>query len=235
MKSFEELNNRELSELTDEQIKHYNDLACAEFGAPLMPSRPVKPEPVEITGNLQVVEIGNWYFSPDDGAKVMAVLASATIYKRENWEKPYYGKLVTPSDYNYPKMTGETLLTAEQHDKHREELVKYREAVTQYDADKKAFDEAVKKRGDATDWIYKNLREAREDIAYRKSRIADFDEYFRLADGNRKTAIRFLLKAHTKLWDEIYTDLLTSLYPEFDAPSIRIELTTPKTVEAVQE
>jgi len=234
MKTFEELTNHEISELTDEQIKHYCDLACAEFGAPLMPPRPGKPEPVEIEGESHLVEIGNWYFSPDDGAKVMSVLASVTIHKRENWDKPYYCKIVTASDYDYPKMAGVAMLTAEQYDRHREELVKYREAVTQYESDRKAFDEAVKKRGEATDWIYKKLREARDDVSYRTTRIADFNEYFKLADGNRKTAIRFLLKAYPRLWDEAYGDLLLSLYPEFDREVLRGELTSPVPSEASQ-
>jgi len=227
MKVFDELTNQEISDLADDQIKHYCDLACAEFGAPLMPSRPVEPEKIEIEGELQLVEIGNWHFAPEDGGKVMAVLASTTIYKRENWDKPYYGKVLTSSDYNYPEMKPATMLTAEQHDRHREALVKYREDKKQHEEDKKAFDDAVKKRGEATNWIYEKLREARADISYRTARVGDFDEYFKLAGGVKETAMRFLLKAHPQLLEEQYGDLVQGLCPGYGT-EIEHQTSTPE-------
>lgn len=199
MKRFSDLNEAELTSLTDADIARYIDYACAENGVALLPTLPPAPQPVEFTPDAKLYQVDyHWSFATaEDAAKVVQVLNECRAIDT--------GYLQTPSSVtstvisgrkSAPSMSVQDAFSAELAAKLKDELAGAKQAEDIYAKAKKVYDAAVSERECYADEIRDKVANAWEVRNRREARQRDYDRYLELADGNADIALRFLVKAH---------------------------------------
>lgn len=198
MRQFDELTDEEILDLTDEQIERYVDLACAQEGVPFLPPEPKKPEETAIEPDRSIYKVlGIEFGNKEDAQRVADLLLDCEVLATEYLPgASYKHRGASRKDATEITVDAARVFTAERWDSVRQEAQAYEAAKRQYDADMKEFKEASNRRSEASEWIYDRLQEARSKGYRRDNLRRDYERYLQLADGDERTAARFLADAH---------------------------------------
>lgn len=229
MKHLDDHTNEELVALTDEQIEHYCDLACAEAGVPFLPPEPVEPVKPEVKCDLTLMSLRwhGFYMTPGHAAKVLEAIASETIYKQGGEGDYHYSKPISESDYEFPELRPESFVDRSTYDSQQKEIEQYGVEKKQYDRDKREFDRIFKEREGTVSWIYERISDASRFVRFCESARISFKRYLQLANNDATVAMNFMLKASTDLTEDEYHDLIEELVPGFDIQGFIDTITSP--------
>lgn len=212
MKNFNDLTDLEISELTSEEIERYVDYECAMEGIQLLPPHPGNPpEKVEAEKDTEIYTVGEFVFlSKESALKFFDFVTENGFYRIEGYQENRRVILANPEDYYYPKMSSEMIASEQSYAKSKQQLDIYKTEKKRYDAIKERYDNAKKERQGILDGILDKIQEAVTRIKEQKQLRTIFNRYIDLADGNRETALKFLLNANSDA-SELYPDLVKEL------------------------
>ncbi len=209
MKPFNSLTQAELIALTEEQVKHYVDLACAEQGIPLLPdSAPVEPKPSHAP-DMVVYLVGGVHFQRAQDAQDVADCIAAfnrfsLQYQGYRWSLPQYAQVdLTPVTVTEVKTYSETEINRVQAS-----IEQFAKDKARYDEDRTAYNKVVEQRKTVIDEIQKEIEQAYSDKRKHDRMVADYNRYLELANGDRKIALRFLDNANIRA-----QEIAPELYP----------------------
>lgn len=199
MKTFDELTDEEVLALTSEEVQRYIDRESAEAGIPLLVPPGPKPDASALQPDLLLFSVGGLYFSNrQDALRVLDTLAVCPSRHDLSYVSgPSYQQKGTPSDNDLS--IAEIRVLSEQTANNRAAAIAESErAKKQWEIRNSAYQSAQIKR-----------RQIAEEITERRARLQDREieriqvreqhaRYLDLADGNRRTAARFLLAALPK-------------------------------------
>lgn len=203
----------ELLAMSDEEIDRLVDVESAHLGIPLLPPRPVEPEPAPATPDVTVYEAaGHLFRDKADAQKVCDLLKSLPVletYSVNNegysWRGPFGVRLnedfdIAPHEVKH--------WTAEHYDRHRRALETAKEAKERYSEAKSEYDKILSQRGEIVERIAA-IRSAEQSRQDRRARIAaDFERYVELADGDRDQALTFYLHANDDQGEDLVRDVV---------------------------
>ena len=231
MRPFDQLTTKELGDLTEDQIQYYCDLACAERGVPFLPPEPTGPERPDADQTMTLSQLSGGYrdffMSAEHAAEIMELVNSKQLYKSEGSDPYKYAKPIGPDDYNYPKLTTESFLSANDAATLKDEIAKYNTVKSEYDSLSREYRDIRKKRQEETEFIRDRINEARETLRRIATAGTDFNRYLELSENNPTVAMNFLLKANDFLREDEYREAMLELCPGYDftvpepAPEIR--------------
>jgi hypothetical protein len=218
MKSFDELTDDEVVELTDELVNYYIDRECAEEGIKLLPpgGPPIKPNKGTTEDDLELYEIAGHYFRDRDEANSIAfALGQAkTRMTLDYISGPSYRKKAVPAS---DPVSGVSLVRVLSQERHAQlaQLINEQEAeLKTFNDRQREYDKIVQARQTVVTRVHARVREARNALRRREDLAAQFERYLTLANGDRLVAARFLRRAEPDV-DQIL-------------PNLPVELSTPE-------
>lgn len=201
MKSFEHLNDNELTTLSQEEINHYIKLKKAETGIkiitlPEAPSYQDLPPP-----DLELYEVNGFAFSDKEKAEEIADVLNKHIASslRVDYDYSRGG-----SDYKYAKPFDGSLETIDirrvysrpVYNSIRDIIASNKKVKDAWTEIKSEYDSEEEKAGNISEDIYTKIQEARERIEKFKNYKLRIAEYLQLANGDRDIAWNFFDKAY---------------------------------------
>ncbi len=227
MQRFYELSDKEVRELTDDQMQDWINIECAHEGAPMLP--PVPPEPVR-PSEMQpdtvyyrvVSDDASWSASAvatfTDEADAIGLVAAMRGLKSLGMSK----STAANSDYQVvsespPELTVKRLegFTEAHNDAIASLAHEYGEKKNVYDEARAARDKAAKARDAVASSLWRRWHETRDQHIRNEHKRVEFGEYMEIAGNDRSMAYAFLLKAHPD-FPEDYPEL----HKEFDPSAI---------------
>lgn len=202
MKTFEQLNDQELTSLTQEQIDFYIKLKKAETGIKII-ALPDAPEQREVPApDLEIFEVSGMSFTDRARAEEIAAAINKHI---TNALKVTYDYYRAGSDYQYAKPYEGSLETVEV--KRVYSMPVYNSIKDIIASNKKVMDawkevereckEEDEKASEIVDAIYDSIAKARERLEQFRNYKVRIVEYLQLANGDRDIAWNFFDKAYT--------------------------------------
>jgi len=185
-------------DLTDEQVQHYVDLACAIEGVPFLPPEPTKPAaPAAEPDRAIYVVLGIDFADHLDAQRVADVLLDCEVLTRKYLPGAgYQHQTVERVDDTEITVGSARVFSREHWDRVRDEVQKYGQEEEEYQADMQEYREASARRSEASEAIYERISEVHEKHYRRQTLQAAYDRYLDLADGDAAVASRFLANAH---------------------------------------
>lgn len=196
MRAFDDLSQHELTELTDDQIRRYIDIACAEEGIALLPDPPTPPSNV-IAEDKTCYSVGDLMFEAQDVAQRVADFVNAQPGRgtTEYISGPSYRR-AWKRELDPIEVGRVALFSPERAGGLKAEIEAGDRAKKAYEDAKRAYDQAAHARGN----VARHIRTTIEEAWDRRRRINFLREaherYLQLAEGNRTIAARFLAKAY---------------------------------------
>lgn len=200
MKRLADHTPEELLALTEDQVYTLIDVECANVGAPIAGVVPTPPEPCEGKPNVTAykVVVGDLFFSDmreaDDVVEYLMEkrrLKTSSFNGEYSWQGPCH--LVQQEDAITVEQ--ERHWTQEHHDKHKRDLERYKQQKEDYDSNMGDYNSAITKRSTIEDGVWRRVREAQTTANDQAKLRAQFTEYCKIADEDKKLALQFLLKA----------------------------------------
>ncbi|RJO62637.1 MAG: hypothetical protein C4542_03045 [Dehalococcoidia bacterium] len=230
MKSFDELTDQEVYDLTDEQLEYHKKIACAEAGAPIavppLPERPVEPElhPDAMMYRVNVGWSDSLCFTTMEEAVVVCTAINAGC--RLNTRSFGSGKTYVVENREEVKIESKPVFSEAYYKKIKDEAEAYSLKKKEYDEADELRKKAIKAQDSAIGWITERLETARENVRVRMEQESALDEYMNLADANVEVAYRFFVKAYGQPSDAIKEHL--RIVYDFQVPE-------PEAAEAGEE
>ena len=206
MRRFNELDKKELVNLTEKEIQRLIDLECAESGVPLpvaCPDPPVKPV---VTPTVEVFEVhvSTLRFKSREAAEhwvdeLNQLDLLETYYLKGGYS--YSGPQgIKPKDEVNFKMDKVTYWKPEEYELNKHVLEAYEENKKRWEKQKKEYDSTSSGRSECAETVREAVNEA-----YREHNTAEqirnvYEQYLELAKNDHIIALDFLFK--TKQWDE---------------------------------
>ncbi len=195
MKPINELTDHELASLTLGEIQIYKDLACAEAGVPLQSFLPEEPKkPTGLDPDLTYYRVGDMIFEREVDAQEVASLANKCSRINTYWGRSYNRQFAN-GDAGDVAISPVKLYSKERLAKADTELEAYDKAMKAWDDLKREHDNRQSDRDAATEPVTTLIAGARDREAERHWLRKQFERYVQLADGNERTAARFLSNA----------------------------------------
>lgn len=206
MKKINELSDKEILALTSEQLDKMVKLEMAEKGIKILEKPQLKelkpvPEKTEVAYNVSGVSypLKNKE-QAEKLAKVLEEVKSSfvnTSYVGSDYATKYIKEMETSSKEYLGKITEELYYS-------RTQITSIKEVIDENKAIKEAYDAELSEYNSA----YDEAAYIREDIYNRRQEVVDkyyrldnlkthYEQYLKLADGNAKTAMKFLKNAFT--------------------------------------
>lgn len=211
MKKWTELSEEELYTLTEEEIKNYENIICAENGVPII-SKPKEPTEKFPSKDIEVfrirgVETNLLLTSLDEANQLLSLLKSFKTLGVSNYVNGivYYCN-GTQRDYrNEPMditMSSEQMLNSEKI----MDYLKVKTLYENYDEELNKYNEINFRKTEVTEDFHKELSKARESMDRKIEYLRIFNEtYLPIAEGNKDVAIKFMKAAyHISENDETY-------------------------------
>ena len=215
MKRIDEMNNKEILALKDEDITTLIDLECAYEGIPLLPDCPVKPEAINHEKDLAAYEVAGYYFlKPEEASRILEVIQSADTYIKDGWNDDAQLKKIKDGDYNSPKVEVRKFYSQTKLSEIKNELEENKRAIKTYEMEKKSYDRILENRNKVVARVTAVIHEVVENNSHRQFYEAEFNRYLKLAEDNREVAMNFLLKTYCDVEHE-FADLITKLCPNY--------------------
>ncbi len=196
MKNFDDLTDEEVLALSDDDVQRYIDRECAEAGIPLLDHPGPKPDDSPLAGDLKTFEVSGVFFTDKMEAMEIcdAINKCASRVSIGYVSGPSYQKKAAPADANVA--ITETMVLSEAAANNRAAAIAAAERRKKdYEARLVAFNNAGYSRNRIADEITGRV----EAVAGKERLKADVrrqhEKYLELAEGNRRTAARFLLAA----------------------------------------
>lgn len=197
MKRLSEHTNKELTQLTDQQVTDLIDLECAHEGLALLPPDP-GPEPVsEIPRPTETFyKLFNIYVADREHVtRLEEALLSGQLYKTTYPTNDYSTRgtalrELNQNDYSFPKVETQKLFL--EKDFPKEQIRAHHKAKKAWQVLNKAYTEAKEARSEVEKRVNDAIQSAITDAHNRIVVTNNFATYLRLADGNEQVAMRFL-------------------------------------------
>jgi hypothetical protein len=197
MKPFADLTDAELAS-PDLELSRYVDLQCADEGIPLVPERaPMPPTNEDIQEDQTAYTILVNFPSREDADLVAEFARKFPRVKGE-----YAHGIPGYKEQWIPLQTGEAIDITTSKKFSRDRLAKMGAAIVanegakkQYDEDKRAYDRIVESRRTIVERFAIAVRAAQAREYARTTARRTFARYLELAEGNRRTACRFMVNA----------------------------------------
>lgn len=193
MKKITEMTRQEILALTDEQIIALMDYECAEQGIPLL------PEPTAPTIDTPKPDIvyyqchGVSFFKREDAEALSEFLLSKSVAK-EQWDTSWKNRFMVAEEKDEFVVNALKGWSQSGIAEARVKLTAAQTTEEKYAADKKKYDEARDRRDEACRYILRARENAYSD-QYREDHLRQmFDQYVKLANGDKWVAMRFLEK-----------------------------------------
>jgi predicted nucleic-acid-binding protein len=198
MKRFEEMNKKELANLTEEQISMMLDYECALAGIPLLPEVPVEPTVKVINPDVTVYVLGGLKFlNLEDAAKVLEILQSSELVSYD-----YSTRVIKPiEDYNKPSIGTEKYFSTEYYNSVLKDKQIADAALSQYKEAKKDYDDTAKARAEIVNEFIGKIEDAGAEEYAKERYKSEFERYLKLSEGDRTIAFNFLTDAHDNIKD----------------------------------
>lgn len=197
LRRFDDLSESEILALSDEQVRYYMDLECAEAGAPLLPPDPgYAPEKQSYPKDREHFAVGGILFqNAADAQRVLELVNTLPRYKSDYARGgAYYEHIITAKDE--PEVMGSGRdYSPEAWEGVRADVVAQNQAKTRWDEAKAEYDKAVEERDKACAWVMSRVEEVRENERKRQQYSAELARYTELAKGDEDMARDFLLRA----------------------------------------
>lgn len=201
MKSINELTDREIVELTEEQIQRYKDLACAETGVPFIEEVPKTPEFVDLPPPTEVVyHAGNNIRSKDKAAieEIVDVLnkhSDKLVSVDYRWNVSSDKKFVRPLEDATASVIKEVYYSEDQYNALSSLLIKNRDLKTAHETARQAFEKNLEKRAEAHKDVILAIQRAYENVSRHAYLEREWKRYIDLAESNLSVAKNFFVKA----------------------------------------
>lgn len=202
MKTFEQLNDSELVQLTQDEIDYYVKLKKAETGIRII-NLPENPKYQDIPSpDLEMYEVSNYIFKEKEKAEEIANVINKHLSGAFTSSYDYYR---SGSDTKYAKSYDGSLETVNivrlysqsMYNSIKDTVSSNKKIKEAYEKIEKEYDDENEKASEIVEKINQSIIEARERIQKfidYKSRIVD---YVKLANGDRDIAWNFFDKAYT--------------------------------------
>lgn len=202
MKTFEQLNDGELINLTNEEISHYIKLKKAETGIriinlPETPTLQPIPEP-----DLETFEVLGYIFKEKEKAEEIAqtvnkYLSSAFKSDYDYWNGGNNHRYAKPFDGSLETVNIVRLYSVTVYNSIKDTLASNKKISDAYKKIEQEYKEEEEKSSGIVEDVYESISKARERIQKFidfKSRIVD---YIKLANGDKDIAWNFFDKAYS--------------------------------------
>jgi hypothetical protein len=197
MKEFDLLTDAELVELSEEEIRECLDYMCAQEGLPLEVVEPVVPDSFIQETDLTLMEIPSVVLERSLADEIISILEKSTQYQKISYDKNVYRPIIKEDDYNKAKATvingRSEELEARVSASHYDLKMQWEE----YHQQKEVFDEAVEKRGELIEKMYKQISTARAAINNRDRMLSEWQRYIDLAKNDRAVAKSFFVDRYS--------------------------------------
>jgi hypothetical protein len=216
MKSYTDLTDNELVNLTEDEIKRYIDYECAQKGIALLPKNPEKPQLGKPEPDVTYYIIGDFLlYEQKEALDLLEFLQKLKLASLENrYDKD---KKIKPiSEYDMPKIQTGCAYSKEKFTEIQDEIKKYNETMEMYNELKDEYDKAYNGRKDVIKEINTLINDARKAISRKDFLREQWTRYNDLAEGNTAIALNFMLKAYPEvekdeeLLDEFKASVVTS-------------------------
>lgn len=217
-----EMNDEQILKLSEDEIETLVKLECAEQGVRLEPAPP-ELENRDMTKDVLAFGIKElsdkiFFTSKEAADKVLAVLREVrmeTKLKRYDWRTGYDVEWLENFDTEL-EVTQQFFYKKDLVDSREAALVKRKNQEDSYTQEKREYEASREKRRTIADniWSWYYAAKKRADDFSKYSKI--FQDYFTLADGDRKKARAFFDKAYTGV---IPQDAYDKLFPPENMPA----------------
>lgn len=201
MKKLEEMTREELVKLNEEEIDRIINLKLAEASLPLLGHAPTAPEQPKVAPDKTVYYIEDLVFEKiEDAIKVKDIAAKMDLINYKYLSGPGYNRTCVKREY--PLNVASTSVYSEPYwNKIKDIKIKYDKEKAEYDREKTNYDKVNKERESIITEVWSAvddaLTEQRTINIYRKK----FEEYLKLAEGNRAMAFKFLNSTYPDVAD----------------------------------
>ena len=189
MNRYTNLTGKELSELTDEQVKRYIDIEII-YNQIIPMEKPTITKPCEPTVEQTVVAYefaGMIFESQEDAAKVATMTRFETTYINNMYNYKYLSK---SNDFYGVKTvkfySKENLMVL------KDEIEHYNTLTNKYDNDWKEYNDYEKEISSIKNNVWSAINEAKDNIKKVKSMASTYEKYLDLSEGDKDIAWNFL-------------------------------------------
>lgn len=205
MKDFEDLTDREVAELTEEELQAYQKMALMEAGC-VIPPAPKAPDLVEPKAALRQ----KVYYQVQAGKGSYKSVIAGAVFETLEQAQAFINLKPFDSDYDYrvghqykhaeplkdPVIEPVTLYEKEDIDKIKPILVSNETKRKEHAEEVQERDKAVESAARITEWITNKWLECRQNQRHYTAVLATFAEYLAMTENDKSVATRFLVKAY---------------------------------------
>jgi len=201
---FDDLEDSDILRLTDAEIQEVIDFRCAQEGIKLPKELPPRPEDsidkeLERETLFQVKHGGHDIILLADRAdaeKVVKFLTGMTpIGTDYDYKLGYKYKYAQPIDGDF-SIENKVLYKLEPLTRFSETLTLHKKKREEYDAVKSFNDKVASQKEKISDVVWNRVQAARAEAQRVAEYNATFEEYVKVAKGDREMAMTFMLKAY---------------------------------------
>jgi len=201
---FDNLEDEEVLRLTDDEIQEVIDYRCAEAGVKLPKKMPPRPEDsidkeLETETLFQVKHGGHDIILLADRKEAEEVVKFLTgktpIGSNYDYKVGYKYKYAEPIDGSF-SIENAVFYKREALTKFSEALVMHKTRKEEYDSVKSFNNKISDKKAEISEVVWARVKDARAEAQRVAEYNATFEEYVRVAKGDREMALTFMLKAY---------------------------------------
>lgn len=202
MQRLNELTERELVALTQEELDRFVDYECALAGVPLLPKAP-GPKPVSQLppADLKVYEVGGMLtLDSDHAARILEAMTSAPMfretYKGSDYNTKYAKSISQDDEYYMPSVKPRMIYSEGLYDTLASRIAEHKSQHNAWSKVNDEYSKALKAREATRDACYELVNDAKARVQYKEALREHFAKYLSLAEGNRGIALNFLQKTY---------------------------------------
>lgn len=212
MKRWIDLTEKEILNLSDDQVDRYVDYECAINGHPLLPVMPSMPNKSSAIPDITGFAVGGIFFKEAEHAhQMLNLLETLESYSIEYLPGGDYRckGLKLNTDYS---VSTDKFFSPEHWEECRNQQRALIEAEKEYGEAKKDYDDAINERSNTYSWIWDRVYEVRAAERDRQRVRDEFGRYLELAEGDRGIAMNFL-KARRTVDSDLESELMGLVSP----------------------
>lgn len=197
MKRLDEYTQKELANLSDEEIQNIIDIECAFEGVRLLPPKPEEYVAKVFEPDSIVYNVGQFQFkNQEDALKVIDVLKSVTLVNTTyDYSVGYNYYYIDDKLIDAPNLETKKVFSKQTYNDMKAEMTKVNKEKDSHKDQKNLYDEIVKERKSVVDNVYETINEAVDKENEKQRIINQYNRYLVLADNNTTTAKKFLADA----------------------------------------
>lgn len=201
MKTFEQLNDAELVDLTDEQIADYIKLKKAEQGIKILQ----QPEAVSLRqipeANTVVYEVSGRYFLEKEPAEEICEVINKHSHKQRDVTYDYHinssVKYERPKSYNNLENVSVSKVFSQETFNEIKDILKSNSMIEKsYETVMEEYKAEEEKAAELTESVYEQIQKAKDRIAQFQEYKVRIVDYIKLANGVTDIAWNFFDKAY---------------------------------------